>query len=169
MQLLQYVDDNFPMQVVELPMRRGVLLGLLFTNKEGLVGDVTTEGSSGCSNCETVEFKNLCGRSTAIGRIATLDFRRANFDFFKDLPGGLLWARVLEGKGAQHSRLVLKHHCFQAQDQCIPESKKLGQGGDRPAWVSKELMDKLKGKKVVHEMWEKALSTWEEYKNVVKA
>ena len=35
--------------------------------------------------------------------------------------------------------------------------------------MSKELMDKLKGKKKVHEMWKKDLSTWEEYRNVVRA
>ena len=29
-----------------------------------------------------------------------------------------------------------------------------------------EIMDKLKGKKV-HEMWEKGLSTWEEYRNII--
>ena len=36
-----------------------------------------------------VEFKILYGRSKAISRIATLDFRRASFDFFKDLLGGI--------------------------------------------------------------------------------
>ena len=35
--------------------------------------------------------------------------------------------------------------------------------------MNKELMDKLKGKKKVHEMWKKDLSTWEEYRNVVRA
>jgi len=35
-----------------------------------------------------VEFRILHGRYKAIGRIATLDFRRANFDILKDLPGG---------------------------------------------------------------------------------
>ena len=34
--------------------------------------------------------------------------------------------------------------------------------------MSKELMRKLQGKKV-HEMWKKGLTTWEEYKNVVRA
>ena len=34
--------------------------------------------------------------------------------------------------------------------------------------MSKELMRKLKGKKV-HEMWKKGLTTWEEYRNVVRA
>lgn len=35
--------------------------------------------------------------------------------------------------------------------------------------MSNELMDKFKGKKKVHEMWKKYLTTWEEYKEVVRA
>lgn len=35
--------------------------------------------------------------------------------------------------------------------------------------MSKEWMDKLKGKKNVHEMWKKGLSTWEEQRNIVRA
>ena len=87
-----------------------------------------------------------------ISRIATLDFRRANFDLFEELLGGIPWARALEGNGAHESWLVLKHHFFQAQDQYISKSKKSGKRGKRPVWMSKEHMDKLKGKKV-HEIW----------------
>ena len=32
--------------------------------------------------------------------------------------------------------------------------------------MSKELMDKMKGKKNVYEMWKKGLSSWEEYRSV---
>jgi len=34
---------------------------------------------------------------------AILDFRRDNFDLFKDLLGGIPWVRALEGKGAKES------------------------------------------------------------------
>ena len=37
---LQSIDDNFLMQVVEEPTRKGALLDLVLTNKEGLVEDV---------------------------------------------------------------------------------------------------------------------------------
>ena len=48
-------------------------------------------------------------------------------------------------------------------------SKKSGKGGRRPVWMSKELMHKIKGKRKVHEMWKKGLTTWEEYRNVFRA
>ena len=37
---LEYMGDNFLMQLVREPMRRAAPLDLLFTNREGLVGDV---------------------------------------------------------------------------------------------------------------------------------
>jgi len=50
-----------------------------------------------------VEFRILHGESRAISRIKTLDLRRANFDLFKELLGGILWATAVEGKGVQES------------------------------------------------------------------
>ncbi|GAB0208404.1 hypothetical protein GRJ2_003306100 [Grus japonensis] len=107
---LQSIDDNFLTQVVEEPMRRGVLLDLVLTNKEGLVGDVKVGGSLGCSDHEMVEFRILHGRSRAVSRITTLDFRRANFGLLKDLLGRIPWVRALEGKGAQESWSIFRHH-----------------------------------------------------------
>ena len=49
---LQSINDNFLMQLVEEPTRRGVLLDLVLTNKEGLVEDVKLEGSLGSSDHE---------------------------------------------------------------------------------------------------------------------
>ncbi|GAB0208304.1 mitochondrial enolase superfamily member 1 [Grus japonensis] len=98
---LQSTDDNFLTQVVEEPMRRGVLLDLVLTNKEGLVGDVKVGDSLGCSDHEMVEFRILRGRSGAESRITTLDFRRANSGLFKDLLGRIPWVKVLEGHGEQ--------------------------------------------------------------------
>ncbi|GAB0209109.1 mitochondrial enolase superfamily member 1 [Grus japonensis] len=115
-----------------------------------------------------VEFRILRGRSRAMSRITTLDFRRANFGLFKDLLGRIPWDRALEGKGAQESWSVFKHHFLRAQDRCILKSRKSSKGGRRPAWMSKELPEKLKGKKEVYRMWKKGLPTWEEYRDVVR-
>ena len=69
-----------------------------------------------CSDHEMVEFKILSGRSKQKSRIATLNIRRANFDLFQDLLGAILWARVLEGKGACERWSAFKQRFFQAQD-----------------------------------------------------
>ncbi|GAB0205877.1 mitochondrial enolase superfamily member 1 [Grus japonensis] len=147
---LQSIDDNFLTQLVEEPTRRGVLLDLVLTKKGGQVEDVKVGGSLGCSDHEMVEFRILRGRSRAVSRITTLDFRRANFGLFKDLLGRIPWVKVLEGGGVQESWSVFKHHFLRAQDQCIPKNRKTSKGGRRPAWMSKELLEKLKGKKEVY-------------------
>ena len=54
---LDCVEVNFLLQVIEEPTRRGAVLGLVLTNREGLVGNVTLQGSLGCSDHEVVEFE----------------------------------------------------------------------------------------------------------------
>lgn len=54
---LQCIDDNFLMEMVDEPTRRGALLDLILTNQEGMVEVVKAEGSLGCSDHEVVEFR----------------------------------------------------------------------------------------------------------------
>lgn len=60
---LHSTDGNILTQVVEDPSRRGVLLDLALTNKEGLAGGVKTGGNLDCSDRETMAFKILSGGS----------------------------------------------------------------------------------------------------------
>jgi len=94
---LQSTDDKFLTQVMKELTRRGVLLDVVLTSKDGLAEDVKVGGSLGCSEHEMVNFRSLCGGSRAISRITALDFRRANFCLFKNLLGGIPWLRALEG------------------------------------------------------------------------
>ncbi|GAB0203631.1 hypothetical protein GRJ2_002828700 [Grus japonensis] len=113
---LEYVDDNFLFQVIEEPMRRGAMLDLVLTNKEGLVGDVKLKGSLGCSSHQMVEFKILRAVRRARSKLTTLDFRRADFGLFRDMLGRIPWDKALERRGAQDSWLIFKGHLLQAQE-----------------------------------------------------
>jgi len=62
---------------------------------------VKAGGRLGCSDHEMVEFRIVHGGSRAISRIKTLDLRRANFGLFRDLLGGIPWAKALVGRGVQ--------------------------------------------------------------------
>jgi len=135
-------------------------------SKEGLVEYVKAGGSLSCSDHEMVEFRILGGGSTTMSRIKTLDFKRANFDLFKDLLGGILWVRALEVRGVQESWSLFKHHFVHAQDWYIPLSKKSSTGGRRPAWMSKEILVELRCKRNVYGMCKEGQATWEEYRNV---
>ncbi|GAB0185820.1 hypothetical protein GRJ2_001047300 [Grus japonensis] len=100
---LECVNDNFLLQVIEEPTRRGAMLDLILTNKEGLVGDVKLKGSLGCSDHEIVEFRILRAARRARSKLTTLDFSRADFGLFRDLLGRIPWDKALEGRGAQDS------------------------------------------------------------------
>jgi len=54
---------------------------------------------------------------------------------------------------AQGSYLILKGHVLQAQEQCIPTTRKSGNNTRRPASISKQLLDKLKHEKKVCSRW----------------
>ncbi|KFR10440.1 hypothetical protein N306_01960, partial [Opisthocomus hoazin] len=101
--------------------------------------------------------------------IKTLDLRRADFALFKELLGGIPWARALKGRGVHECWSLFKQHFFHAQEQCIPLRKKFSKGGRRPAWLNKELLAEIRQKRKVHGMWKEGQATWEEYRNVVRA
>lgn len=44
---LECVDDNFLLQVIEVPVRTDAMLDLILIKKEGLVGNVKIKGSLG--------------------------------------------------------------------------------------------------------------------------
>ncbi|KAK4825248.1 hypothetical protein QYF61_025647 [Mycteria americana] len=87
---LESTNDEFLTQVTEEPMRRGALLALTLTKKEGLIEDAKAEGILGCRDHEMVHFRILRGGSRAKSEVTTLDVRRADFSLFKDLLGRVL-------------------------------------------------------------------------------
>ncbi|GAB0182094.1 hypothetical protein GRJ2_000674700 [Grus japonensis] len=92
---LECVYDNILLQVIEEPTRRGAMLDLILTNKEGLVGDVKLKGSLGCSDHKMVEFKILRAARRACSKVTTLGFRRADFGLFRDLLDTVAWDKAL--------------------------------------------------------------------------
>ncbi|GAB0199286.1 hypothetical protein GRJ2_002394000 [Grus japonensis] len=113
---LERVNDKFLLQVTEEPVRRGAILDFVLTNKEELVGDVELKSSLDCSDHEMVEFKMLRAVRRAQSKLITLNFRRVDFDLFRDLLGRVPWDKALEGRGSQDSWLVFKDHLLQAQE-----------------------------------------------------
>ncbi|NXA67808.1 RTBS polymerase, partial [Mohoua ochrocephala] len=95
-------------------------------------------------------------------------FWSANLNLFRDLLQGIAWYRALEKKGVQENWTIFKYHFLQAQDQCIPMSKKSGKRGRRPAWMSRELLANLKWKKELYGMWKKGRATWKDYRNIIR-
>ncbi|KAM9591180.1 uncharacterized protein ACIBXB_006077 isoform 1-T3 [Morphnus guianensis] len=117
---LECVEDNFLTQLVGEPTRGEALLDLLFTNREGLVGDVVVGGRLGLSDHEMIGFSILGEARKVVSKTTTMDFRRANFGLFKALVERVPWETVLKGKGVQEGWTFFKKEILMAQDQAIP-------------------------------------------------
>ncbi|KAJ7423524.1 hypothetical protein WISP_33455 [Willisornis vidua] len=96
---LECIKDNFLLQLVNEPTRGGALLDLLFTNREGLVGDVVVRGCLGHSDYEIREFSILRDARRAINKTSALDFRRADFGLFRRQVQSVPWETTLGGTG----------------------------------------------------------------------
>ena len=105
---LECMEDNFLMQLVREPTGGAAPLDLLFTNREGLVGDVEVGGCLGQSDHDMVEFSILGGARSGNSKTATLDFWTADFDWLRRLGGGVPWGSVVESKGVQDGWLLFK-------------------------------------------------------------
>lgn len=112
------------MQVFEEPTRKGALLDMVFINKEELVMDVKIKGSLGCSDQEIVEFGILRGGNRAKNRNTAWDFRKADFNLFRDLLG--IISHVIHPwreRVVQDSWMIFKDHLLKAQERSILTSR----------------------------------------------
>lgn len=82
------------MKVKEEPTRRGAMLDLVLTSREGLVGNVMLQCSLGCSDHEMVEFKIPRAVRRASSKITALDFKRTDTDLVRDSLSRVLWDRA---------------------------------------------------------------------------
>ncbi|KFZ48070.1 hypothetical protein N321_02745, partial [Antrostomus carolinensis] len=94
-----------------------------------------------------------------------LNFRRANFQLFKELLDGIPWETVLMDIGTEQSWQVFKDTFLRAQELCIPQHKKSSRGGRKLAWLSKDLLVKLREKKEMYREWKQVCVAWEEYRD----
>ncbi|KAK4825246.1 hypothetical protein QYF61_025645, partial [Mycteria americana] len=165
---LECVADNFLTQLVREPTREGAPLDLLFTNREGLVGDVMVGGRLGQSDHEMIEFLIHEEAARGVSKTATLDFRRADFGLFRRLVKRVPWEAALMGKGVQEGWTFFKEEVLKAQEQAVPRCRKTSQRGRRPAWLTRELWLKLRKKRRVYDLWKKGQATQEDYKGVAR-
>lgn len=75
---------------------------LILTNKEELITDVKVRDNLGCSDDENVKFRILRG-GMAKSRTTASDFRRENFNLFRNLFVRISWDMALGRRGVQES------------------------------------------------------------------
>ncbi|KFQ62882.1 hypothetical protein N334_11525, partial [Pelecanus crispus] len=96
--------------------------------------------------------------------VRTLNFRKANFQLFKELVRRTPWEMVRRGRGMEQSWQIFKDTFHRAQELSVPKCKKSGKEGKRPAWLSRDLLVKLKSKRELHRQWKQGQVSWGEYR-----
>ncbi|PKU43628.1 hypothetical protein llap_6060 [Limosa lapponica baueri] len=95
-------------------------------------------------------------------KIRTPNFRKAIFQLFKEVYLG----NCPQGQGSRTKLADLSR--MLSTELLIPKCKKSGEEGKRPAWMSQDLLGKLKGKKEIHRQWKQEQVSWEEYRDAAQ-
>ncbi|KFV48258.1 hypothetical protein N328_03880, partial [Gavia stellata] len=109
--------------------------------------------------------KDMC---QAKSKVRTMNFRKAKFQLFKELVNRTPWETAFSNKGAKQSSQIFKDAFHRAQEFLIPRCKKSGKEGKRWAWLSQDLLIKLKGKKEMNRQWKQGWVSWEEYRDAAQ-
>ncbi|NWZ98260.1 PO11 protein, partial [Nesospiza acunhae] len=96
-------------------------------------------------------------------------FRRADFGLFRRLLQRVPWEAALKNKGVQESWACLKTEILRAQEQTVPVCRKTSQRGKRPAWLGKEVLEKLRNKKRMYQHWKEGQVSKEIFKKAARA
>ncbi|PKU36877.1 rna-directed dna polymerase from mobile element jockey- hypothetical protein [Limosa lapponica baueri] len=133
-----------------------------------LIRDVKTGGSVGCSDHAVVEFTVLKGTRQTRSVVRTLNFMKANLQVFKELVKRTPWEMVLRDKEAEQSWQILRDAFHRVQEVSISRCKKTSKKGKRQAWLSHDLLVKLKAKKELHRQFRQDQVSWEEYRDATR-
>ncbi|KFR01231.1 hypothetical protein N306_09969, partial [Opisthocomus hoazin] len=100
--------------------------------------------------------------------VKTLNFRKANFQLFKEIVRRTPWETILRDRGTEQSWQVFKDVFQRAQERAIPKCKKSGREGKRAAWLRQDLLVKLRKKRELHRKWKQGLASGEEYREAAR-
>ncbi|KAF4795873.1 RNA-directed DNA polymerase from mobile element jockey-like protein [Turdus rufiventris] len=157
-------DDIRLAKVMEEPMRNGVLLDLILTKKEGLIGDVKVGSSLGYSDHEIMEFSILLWGSGEVPE----DWKKANVTpVFKkgkredtgnysltSISGKVMEQLILEAtsKHMEHKVIRSSQHGFNKGTSCLTNLIDFYDG--TTGWI-----DVRKGVEIVYLDFSKAFDT----------
>jgi len=131
-------------QVLDSPTRSEEFLDPVLTNVDKLITELKTEGGLGCNNHPTIEFVN--SRNMVLVLKRGQNFRGVKLGLCKKLSDEILRETI---PGQMNSWHLFKGTFLRVQEPSIPQCKKSSRGGRKLAWLSKDLLFKLRDKKAV--------------------
>jgi len=109
-----------------------------------LISDIKIGGSLGCSDHALVKFTVLRDVGKVRSMVRTLNFRKANFQLFKELVSRTPWETVLRDRGEQTWQ-ILKDAFHRVQDPSVPRCKKSGKGRQETVTAESRPADQTEG------------------------
>lgn len=149
-------------------MRTGVILDLVLTSKERLVGNVKPKGSLGCSEHEIVELKIPKAVRRVCNSPAILDIRSEDF--------GTSATCLIKHHAIRHCReeepkkagWCSRIPSFKLRSSAFQQGGSQAETPERDLWMNKEFLDKLKHKKEAYSGWKQEQAACEECKQIVQ-
>ena len=75
---------------------------------------------------------------------------------------------VLKDRGAEQSWQIFKDVFHRVRELSVPRWKKSGKEEKTLAWLNRDLLVKLKGKRELYRQWKQGQVSWEEYKDAAR-
>lgn len=163
---LAYTDDNWLLQVIEEPTRRGAVLDFALTNKEGLV-NMKLKSSLGCSGHEVADFKVL-GAVRSVGRRSLPWTKRGQTSassriFLAECHGIRPWREEWPKRAGWYWRVVsFRFKCNASLQRGNHERKPRGLHG----WTWMSSLENPK--QVAYRGCKQGKVAWEEYTEIVQ-
>jgi len=164
---LECTEDNFLSELIDTPTRGDAILDLMLANASESISYIKTRSSLGCSDHALVEFTVLRDTGKARSIFRTLNIRKASFQLIKESVSRTPWQMVLRYRGTEQSWQILKNAFHRAQELSVPRCKNSGKERKRPAWLSGDLLVRLKSKRELCRQWKQGQGSWEESKDTV--
>jgi len=115
-------DDNFLFQVVKEPTRKGAMVDLVLTNNWRITQSPRA-ALAVCSDHEMMEFKILRVTKRVHSKLATLDFRRADLELFRELFGRATWEKSSGGNRGPRKLIGIQGRFPLSPEAVHPEKK----------------------------------------------
>jgi len=90
---------------------------------------------------------------------------KAFFQLFKELVSITPWEMVFRDREAKLNWQIFKDAFNRAQEFSVSRCKKSGKEGKRLAWLSRDLLVKLQGKRELHRKWKQGQVSAEEHRD----
>ena len=171
---IETVQDLFWEQMVDFPTHRsGGLLDLVMPSRQGMVGDVRSDGFLAPGADHLMLEVDICGpvRPASTEELVP-DWTKADMSMLKDRLAGVNWEEVGDGLGAVAEWERFKEILEEEVSRCVPMKRR--RKGMKPWWMTRKVMRLIRKKRRLWRFYttdsraKKDFSQFEAYKKVQK-